>query len=657
MCCGGGLAPAPSSSASERRRLRRPAQPARARSRPGRLHRRPPEVVTVATPRRRPRRPRSPLAVAPPRSRGGRAAVLGCCRVLAVPSRRHARPDRGSSPGERRRARSSTATPWSSTSAAPRRAVRLIGIDTPETRRPGPAGRVLRRRGVAAASPTCCPPGTAVRLERDVEPRDRYDRLLAYVYRAPRRPVRELALVDGGLRRRPRYPPNVAHRADFERAERAARTAGRGLWAACGGADVPARASRPADLSRPTATGPGSLHLDGLARRTPRVPRRRPAADRQLRRPRLEPRRQRRRVRGAARRHRHQRLADGPVPVGPRGGRRATGARTSACTSRSTPSTTCYRWGPITHAPSLLDGDGGFPRTRRRPVGPRRPRRGPPRAAGPGRAGDPVGLRRQPPRQPHGRAAAQARVLRHLPRPGRRLRPAAPAVRRRRPSAAIGFPFRRLAAEEGVVFPDHFVQSRGVGSRRAIERRCPTCRRASPRSTSTRPSTPPSCGRSPPTGRPGSTTTTWSSTTTALRAPARAGRRRAHRLPRAPRPPARRAADRRLTPEPGLIGAPPSDGRAASAVWVARRRGQAACHHGQHPQQRRLVAGDLDAALHERDVGVGRTRRQRGDASVVRRGHGHASASASGRPRTGRLDHAPVLERRPVGDRRRRARR
>src|SRR4030095_13599755 len=25
-----------------------------------------------------------------------------------------------------------------------------------------------------------------------------------------------------------------------------------------------------------------------------------------------------------------------------------------------------YRWGPITHAPSLLDGDGGFPRTPRR---------------------------------------------------------------------------------------------------------------------------------------------------------------------------------------------------------------------------------------------------------------------------------------------------
>ena len=57
-----------------------------------------------------------------------------------------------------------------------------------------------------------------------------------------------------------------------------------------------------------------------------------------------------------------------------------------------------YRWGPITQAPSLLDGDGGFPRTVddvwdhadldevRREL------------PGPDRAGDPVGLRRQPPR-------------------------------------------------------------------------------------------------------------------------------------------------------------------------------------------------------------------------------------------------------------------
>ena len=35
--------------------------------------------------------------------------------------------------------------------------------------------------------------------------------------------------------------------------------------------------------------------------------------------------------------------------------------------------------------------------------------------------------------------------------------------------ARVGFPFRRLAAEEGVVFTDHFVYT-NVGSRRAIER-------------------------------------------------------------------------------------------------------------------------------------------------------------------------------------------
>jgi hypothetical protein len=34
----------------------------------------------------------------------------------------------------------------------------------------------------------------------------------------------------------------------------------------------------------------------------------------------------------------------------------------------------------------------------------------------------------------------------------------------------IGFPFRRLAAEEGVLFPDNFVVIPGVGSRRHIER-------------------------------------------------------------------------------------------------------------------------------------------------------------------------------------------
>ncbi|HSP04246.1 MAG TPA: ChbG/HpnK family deacetylase, partial [Acidimicrobiales bacterium] len=35
---------------------------------------------------------------------------------------------------------------------------------------------------------------------------------------------------------------------------------------------------------------------------------------------------------------------------------------------------------------------------------------------------------------------------------------------------AIGFPFRDLAAEEGVLFPDRFLYAPGIGSRKAIER-------------------------------------------------------------------------------------------------------------------------------------------------------------------------------------------
>ncbi len=46
-----------------------------------------------------------------------------------------------------------------------------------------------------------------------------------------------------------------------------------------------------------------------------------------------------------------------------------------------------YRWGPITHAPSLLDGDGGVPPHRGRHVGPRRTRRDPARMPRPDRAG------------------------------------------------------------------------------------------------------------------------------------------------------------------------------------------------------------------------------------------------------------------------------
>jgi micrococcal nuclease len=116
--------------------------------------------------------------------------------------------------------------------------VRLIGIDTPET--------VSRDRPVECFGPEAAarlmellPPGTVVRLERDVEARDRYDRLLAYVIRAHDDLHINLLMVEEGYAASVRYPPNLARQADLDRAQAAAQAAPRGLWPACGGTDVP----------------------------------------------------------------------------------------------------------------------------------------------------------------------------------------------------------------------------------------------------------------------------------------------------------------------------------------------------------------------------------------------------------------------------------
>jgi predicted glycoside hydrolase/deacetylase ChbG (UPF0249 family) len=128
-----------------------------------------------------------------------------------------------------------------------------------------------------------------------------------------------------------------------------------------------------------------------------------------------------------------------------------------------------YRWGPITQAPSLLDGDGGFPRT----------------TADLWDHADLDEVRRECRAQVE-RAIYWGFDVSHLDShmAAMELRPeffdiylelavdfdlplrlgAATTER------SVGFPFRRLAAEEGILFPDHFLYLPRVGSRRAIER-------------------------------------------------------------------------------------------------------------------------------------------------------------------------------------------
>lgn len=112
--------------------------------------------------------------------------------------------------------------------------VRLIGIDTPETKKPDTPVQCYGPEATAFTT-TLLPTGTPVRLERDVEGRDAYGRLLAYVVRATDGLLVNLAIVEGGFARPFPFEPNTAHAAEISDAARRAADAHLGLWAACNG--------------------------------------------------------------------------------------------------------------------------------------------------------------------------------------------------------------------------------------------------------------------------------------------------------------------------------------------------------------------------------------------------------------------------------------
>jgi len=121
--------------------------------------------------------------------------------------------------------------------------VRLIGVDTPETVKPGepvqcfgPQASHFTKRRLE---------GERVRLVFGAERRDVYGRLLAYVYlplptlRSSQQPqsrkrLFNAELVRRGLARTLTIPPNDRFAPRLRRIELAAARAGRGLWSACG---------------------------------------------------------------------------------------------------------------------------------------------------------------------------------------------------------------------------------------------------------------------------------------------------------------------------------------------------------------------------------------------------------------------------------------
>lgn len=135
--------------------------------------------------------------------------------------------------------------------------VRLVGIDTPETVKPGSP---VECGGPEASARTkrLLPAGTRVRLVTDPtqDTRDRYARLLAYVYVGKASGARgsvNYRLVREGLADAYVYRPSAPFRYAriFQAAEAAAKRAGRGMWGHCPGASPPATTPSPGGATTP----------------------------------------------------------------------------------------------------------------------------------------------------------------------------------------------------------------------------------------------------------------------------------------------------------------------------------------------------------------------------------------------------------------------
>jgi micrococcal nuclease len=118
--------------------------------------------------------------------------------------------------------------------------VRLIGVDTPEVHASNKLARDVARSKIDASLITGMGKkasdftkslvlGKNVRIEYDVKKRDRYDRILAYIYLDDGTFV-NAKLIENGYAQVMTVPPNVKYSDLFIKLERQARQAGKGLW-------------------------------------------------------------------------------------------------------------------------------------------------------------------------------------------------------------------------------------------------------------------------------------------------------------------------------------------------------------------------------------------------------------------------------------------
>jgi len=116
--------------------------------------------------------------------------------------------------------------------------VRLIGIDAPESVSRDTPVQCFGQEASAALK-GLLPVDTLVRLERDTEARDRFGRLLLYIYRHEDDLFVNEWLVANGYADTLFFEPNTAYQSSFTEHRNVARSAPVGLWAACEGPDQP----------------------------------------------------------------------------------------------------------------------------------------------------------------------------------------------------------------------------------------------------------------------------------------------------------------------------------------------------------------------------------------------------------------------------------
>ncbi|MDP9312365.1 MAG: thermonuclease family protein [Chloroflexota bacterium] len=146
--------------------------------------------------------------------------------------------------------------------------LRLIGLDTPETKDPRKPVQCFGKEASAQAAKTLT--GQTVLLEEDPsqDTRDKYNRLLRYVW-LPDGKLYNLEMIIGGFAHEYTYETPYKYQAVFKKEEAAARERGWGFWAvtSCNGnteqaAESPQPTAAPARAAPPTSAKPAKGNCD-----------------------------------------------------------------------------------------------------------------------------------------------------------------------------------------------------------------------------------------------------------------------------------------------------------------------------------------------------------------------------------------------------------